>query len=969
MRTQTIKVSIFVIVSVIFISMALPAGAGMGGGYGKSSMMFPGFDKLQGSMDSSYHPILTVEEPKMFFMVKDEEGNEIIVDMPKDIDEKEIEKQIIQKIEGVTIPDISPAKKKNANISEKDLEESPPNEPLEDPKQEESTKVILHLSYPYLIYPYEECFDGYLFCLENEMLHFDASLLFSTYNVIEYEWDFDGDTNYEAYSSSPIISYKYTTIGIYDFHIKITYNYSYSYYPINFNDYDYVNYPIQIGYSGITVDPPDPVSINTSFNKEISVSTQDKDNGVSYYSLDYLEPDYITPSIVEYQKSEEYEIKVSVGSEEKGYPPILDFELIYEAEEENLDNEEDYQIGIPSFGYKAPSLPYYTQPVYFPVNIRATNKSEATESKITPTIHVNVKDIEKDEVPHIDNYKVEFDASNTLDINEGTIYYWDFGDCEFGEGISISHTYVHRGTYTATLCVEGWDHSISKTFVVRRGFEDPKQVVVTYSYTEPIENYLICNMNEPMIFDIFDVIGTINLYYVEWDFNADGIYEENVTSPWIIKKFFEPGYFQVSFRYTYSYKNSPYIWWNQKLLLGDVQSFVQSPISYTSDIYWFKVFVKGEEDIPILIPDFTTEAPRSYSWWNQQEIYDDYHNTTEQKNVTYLQYYSIWNNRLNSWANPVEFNANSTLIPKGTTHDDFFYLWDFGDGRTATGIKVSHEFEHSNNNYQVKLTVWNDKYNVSVIKTVAPRPYSPNIYLYREKPTYDTIRVIVDGRVTKAVPSVELGTEIVWKDVFIENGKLLYNGEYYDFLYYEELLNEPRTSQYGWILERDEKGDLFLDGKLLSLEELKDFFRAELEKAGLFENEIEDFIDEWIGKGARLFPAKQPFRYAIMYVPENIMEEIIRLETDKTYDEIIRIHFQIQPVDGDISLVPPQYPNHEKGKNILHEWGVYFGNSISEDEKDDCQDSGLDNNIQGDDKSQMYIANENRTERYVMKPV
>jgi hypothetical protein len=258
---------------------------------------------------------------------------------------------------------------------------------------------------------------------------------------------------------------------------------------------------------------------------------------------------------------------------------------------------------------------------------------------------------------------------------------------------------------------------------------------------------------------------------------------------------------------------------------------------------------------------------------------------------------------------------------------------------------------------------------MSIIKVVAPRPYSPNIYLYRDTPGYDTIKVIVDGRVTKAVPFVDLGPEIVWEDVYIENGKLFYNGEDYDFLYYEELLNEPRTSEYGWILERDDRGNLFLDGKMLSLEELKDFFRTELEKAGLFDNEIEDFVDEWLGKGARLFPGQKAFKYAIMYISQNIMDEIIQIETEKEYEEVIRVHFLIRPVEGDIHLVPPKYPNHAKGNNILHEWGVYFGDPISKNEKDSSQSPWLDSFIDGHNGLQMYMTYENKIGEYVLRPI
>jgi hypothetical protein len=961
MDLKTIKVTIFIMVFALFISMMFSGGSGTSFDNGKMVVTLPGFERCQGSAVSSYHPILTVEEPKMYFMIEDEEGNGIIVDMPKDTNKKEIENRIIQKIKEESGRDETIEKKENENIEEKEPEEkepeeSPPDEPKENPEQEESTKVVLFTYYLSEVY-----LDGYLFCDENELLHFDASYLFSSYTVLKWEWDFDGDGSYEKMSDSAILSYKYAAKGLYNLHIRITYSYNYSYYPIYFDDVYYGNYPFQIRNTDKTNDTPEPGSLN---------------KGISLDTWDYVDAEYIAPTIVEFQNSVEYEIKVSVGSKESGYPPILDFELSCEVENEEQkddDDEGDFQVKIfPQPIRIQPDFPIIRKPIivnpgtpFLWKNITNLNENETNESSIAPIIHVKVKNIKYEEISYLDNCKLDFDASKTIDRNEGTIFSWNFGDGGFGEGTEVSHTYSHRGTYTATLYAKGWSHSISKTFVVRRGFEDPKQVIVTNYYTKPVVSYLICHMNEPMTFDIFELVNWLDLSWVEWDLDADGIYEENVTSSWITKTFYEPGYFEVSFRYTHSYKESRYVLSNVVSFPTDEGNHEKSNISYYSNTNWIKVVVKGEDNAYPLIPDFTTKAPNGFSWWNQEEFLENYYNLNEQKNVTYLKYYSSWNNRLNSWKNPVTFNANSTLVPEGTTHDDFFYFWDFGDGETTIGIEVSHEFENSQIDYPVKLTVWNDNYNVSIIRMVAPRPSSPNIYLYREAPGYDTIRIIVDGRVTKAVPVVELGTEIIWEDVFIENGKLLYDGEYYDFLYYEELLNEPKTSEYGWILERDEEGNLFLDGKLVSLKELKNFFRAELAKAGLFENEIEDFIYEWLGEGARLFPAQKAFRYAIMYVPENVIEEIIQVETEKRYNEIIRVHFLIQPADGDIHLVPPQYPKHQKGGNILHEWGVYFGDSISEKKN---QSSWFDNFIGGNCDLQMCIEYENRMGRYALRP-
>jgi hypothetical protein len=162
------------------------------------------------------------------------------------------------------------------------------------------------------------------------------------------------------------------------------------------------------------------------------------------------------------------------------------------------------------------------------------------------------------------------------------------------------------------------------------------------------------------------------------------------------------------------------------------------------------------------------------------------------------------------------------------------------------------------------------------------------------------------------------------------DGKLYYENEKYDFLYYEEEIS-PQTSPYGWILERDKKGRYFLNDEPCTKTQLKVFFARELEKAGLFENEIEDFIEEMLGDDGRLCPGRYAFRYAIMYVPESVVEDIISIETERDYDEIIRVHFLIQPAGESLKLQPPVYPQHERGVNILHEWGFYLDESIRTD--------------------------------------
>lgn len=54
---------------------------------------------------------------------------------------------------------------------------------------------------------------------------------------------------------------------------------------------------------------------------------------------------------------------------------------------------------------------------------------------------------------------------------------------------------------------------------------------------------------------------------------------------------------------------------------------------------------------------------------------------------------------------PIQFDASDSFDPDG---DIVSYHWDFGDGGTAVGPVVEHEFETSNVDYRVVLTVTDD---------------------------------------------------------------------------------------------------------------------------------------------------------------------------------------------------------------------------------------------------------------------
>lgn len=139
---------------------------------------------------------------------------------------------------------------------------------------------------------------------------------------------------------------------------------------------------------------------------------------------------------------------------------------------------------------------------------------------------------------------VAFDAHFSHD-DDGSIaeYHWDFGDPHdrsFDRETTCAHTYVHAGTYLATLSV-----------VDDEGMGDSQQIAIVVTNAEPIATATVTNSNplpgREVIFDAtgsYDPGGSIVAYH--WDFDDGTTADEQIAS----HTYIEGGYYSVTLTVT-----------------------------------------------------------------------------------------------------------------------------------------------------------------------------------------------------------------------------------------------------------------------------------------------------------------------------------------------------------------------------------------------------------------------------------
>jgi hypothetical protein len=173
----------------------------------------------------------------------------------------------------------------------------------------------------------------------------------------------------------------------------------------------------------------------------------------------------------------------------------------------------------------------------------------------------------------------------------------------------------------------------------------------------------------------------------------------------------------------------------------------------------------------------------------------------------------------------------------------------------------------------------------------------PNIYLYPEKKTKMSVSLQFPhgGKVIESDPFYPL----LWKNIKVKpNGKI---DRKYDFLFYEAEI--PDLWQY-------------VEGWVVAMDDLTDFFEKNLKAYSFNENEIADFIEFWIPE------LKDSPYYEIYPQYTEMVNQVIKLKISPYPDAKLRLHYVIKESEKFFELPGPDIPYFERNGFTVTEWGV-----------------------------------------------
>ena len=327
---------------------------------------------------------------------------------------------------------------------------------------------------------------------------------------------------------------------------------------------------------------------------------------------------------------------------------------------------------------------------------------------------------------------IYFDASGSYDP-DGTIvsYKWDFGDGTTGTGVTVQHSYPENGAYTVTLTVTDDDGAINSTTATKTVLNQPPVASFTES-AHTVDTNVVIYFDAS---DSYDPDGVIVSY--TWDF-GDGT---TGTGIMVTHVYADDGSYTVTLTVTDD-DGATDSAQDTKTVVNrpPVAMFTESAHRVdTGEVIYFDASYSYDLDGTIV----------SYSWdfgdgttatgvemehaYEDNGIYtvtltvtDDNGATDtdeDTKTVTNRPPVAAFTESAHTvdTSEVIYFDASDSYDVDGTIVS---YVWNFGDGTTATGIDAEHAY-YNDGTYRVTLTVTDDDGatdSATATKTVLNQP-------------------------------------------------------------------------------------------------------------------------------------------------------------------------------------------------------------------------------------------------------
>ena len=200
----------------------------------------------------------------------------------------------------------------------------------------------------------------------------------------------------------------------------------------------------------------------------------------------------------------------------------------------------------------------------------------------------------------------------------------------------------------------------------------------------------------------------------------------------------------------------------------------------------------------------------------------------------------------------------------------------------------------------------------------------PAIYLYTPKEEKENLKLKVKGKITTRIPFRDGVISILWDNLVLKDGKIISDNKKFDYLFYESENTIPKHDDTGWTLKRQGR-NMYWNNKPINQEELPAIFTEILSKYGLFENEIDDFIEYWFDSDMKIFFGQGEFTHGIYPISLEELDRIFSIQTELEYAEYIRVQFLVKEIAESQKLEAPAFPEIKRSEYALHEWGMIKG--------------------------------------------